>query len=112
AARLLPPLWKLALLALAMGVFFYRMVTAYPFRERFEFDTDEGITAMTAQLTAHGYRLYDEVWSDQPPLFRLMLGLVFRFLGADEVTAWCTPWASAGYTFCAVSPRRMSRGRR
>jgi hypothetical protein len=36
-------------------------------------DRDEGFNLMKADLVAGGYRLYSEIWSDQPPLFTHML---------------------------------------
>ena len=42
----------------------------------YEFDTDEGINLMKAALVAEGYSLYDEIWSDQPPVLTYVLALV------------------------------------
>lgn len=61
------------------GVMFYY----FPFRDRFEFDTDEGINAMKALLFAKGYPLYTEIWSDQPPIFTFILSAWFRVFGFD-----------------------------
>jgi hypothetical protein len=69
--------WHLAVpLAFLVVMFLF-----YPFRERFEFDRDEGVNLMKAMLVEKGYSLYEEVWSDQPPLFTLMLAFVFRVFG-------------------------------
>lgn len=57
-------------------VFFF-----FPYSATFEFSTDEGINLMKALLVDHGYSLYADIWSDQPPLFTYMLVLVFRFFG-------------------------------
>lgn len=69
--------WHLAVpLAFLVVMFLF-----YPFRERFEFDRDEGVNLMKAMLVEKGYSLYEEVWSDQPPLFTLILAFVFRVFG-------------------------------
>ena len=51
----------------------------YPFREKLQFDTDEGLNLMRSMLVTMGHPLYSEVSSDQPPLFTQVLGLLFRF---------------------------------
>jgi uncharacterized membrane protein len=57
------------------------MVLFFPFRYRFEFDHDEGINAIKAMLNIQGYQLFSDVWSDQPPLFNMLLTLWFRIFG-------------------------------
>lgn len=52
----------------------------YPHRQQFG-DVDEGINVMKAMLVVKGYSLYEDIWSDQPPLFTHTLAFVFRFLG-------------------------------
>lgn len=47
----------------------------------FEFDPDEGINLMKASLLKHNYRLYTEVWNDQPPLLTYILAFVFNIFG-------------------------------
>jgi len=42
---------------------------------------DEGINAMKAELLRAGYKLYSQIWSDQPPLFTLLLAGVFTIAG-------------------------------
>jgi 4-amino-4-deoxy-L-arabinose transferase-like glycosyltransferase len=53
----------------------------YPFRNVFQFDLDEGINLMKAMLVVHGYPLYTQIWSDQPPLFTHILAISFRIFG-------------------------------
>jgi hypothetical protein len=57
------------------------MVLFFPFRYRFEFNPDEGINAIKAMMNIKGYQLYSEVWSDQPPIFTMLLTLCFRVFG-------------------------------
>jgi len=47
---------------------------------------DEGINLMKARLFAEGYSLYSAIWSDQPPLFTLLLAGAIRLAGRS-VTA-------------------------
>jgi 4-amino-4-deoxy-L-arabinose transferase-like glycosyltransferase len=63
------------------------MALFFPFRFRFEFDPDEGIQAVKAMLHLRGFALHTEVWSDHPPVFTLLLSLVFRMLGVRVVAA-------------------------
>jgi 4-amino-4-deoxy-L-arabinose transferase-like glycosyltransferase len=53
----------------------------YPFREKLQFDTDEGLNLMRSMLVEMGHPLYSETSSDQPPLFNQILALVFRLVG-------------------------------
>ncbi len=57
------------------------MVLFFPFRYRFEFNPDEGINAIKAMMNIKGYQLYSETWSDQPPIFTMLLTLFFRIFG-------------------------------
>jgi len=55
----------------------------YPFQEKLQFDTDEGLNLMRSMLVTLGHPLYIEVSSDQPPLFNQVLALVFHIVGFD-----------------------------
>ena len=55
----------------------------YPFREKIQFDSDEGLNLMRSMLVVLGHPLYREVSSDQPPLFTQLLGLVLRVAGFE-----------------------------
>ena len=74
--------WRHLYLALPLA-FFALMFLFYPFRERFEFDLDEGGEAMKALLVARGYPLYSQVWSDQPPVLTYIVAAFVRILGPD-----------------------------
>ena len=69
-------------LAVPLG-FLLLMFAFFPFRERFEFDPDEGINAIKGLLLARGYPLYTEIWSDQPPLFTYLVAATIRAFGHD-----------------------------
>ena len=49
--------------------------------EKFVQDDDEGMNLMKAQSVRAGHQLYLDVWSDQPPLFTLLLAMVFDVFG-------------------------------
>src|SRR5215208_7809327 len=55
----------------------------YPFREKLQYDTDEGLNLMRSMLVELGHPLYSEVSSDQPPLFNQILAFVFRVTGFE-----------------------------
>ena len=49
----------------------------------FAWKYDEGINAMKAELLRAGYKLYSEIWSDQPPIFTLVLAGAFSIAGSS-----------------------------
>ena len=55
----------------------------YPFRERIQFDSDEGLNLMRSMLVALGHPLYRAVSSDQPPLFNQILAILLRVVGFE-----------------------------
>jgi 4-amino-4-deoxy-L-arabinose transferase-like glycosyltransferase len=63
------------------------MFYLFPFRERFEFDPDEGINAMVSLLVARGYAMFAEIWSDHPPLLPHLLAVWLRLFGSSIQTA-------------------------
>jgi 4-amino-4-deoxy-L-arabinose transferase-like glycosyltransferase len=72
--------WLPILIALIFLVFTFAW---YPFQEKLQFDTDEGLNLMRSMLVTLGHPLYSEVSSDQPPLFNVILALVFRVADFD-----------------------------
>jgi 4-amino-4-deoxy-L-arabinose transferase-like glycosyltransferase len=64
-------------------IFFAFTFAYYPFQEKLQFDTDEGLNLMRSMLVTLGYPLYSQVSSDQPPLFNQILALAFRVKGFD-----------------------------
>jgi 4-amino-4-deoxy-L-arabinose transferase-like glycosyltransferase len=68
------------LIALIFLVFTF---SYYPFREKIQFDSDEGLNLMRSMLVVLGHPLYSEVSSDQPPLFTQILALLLRVVGFD-----------------------------
>jgi 4-amino-4-deoxy-L-arabinose transferase-like glycosyltransferase len=64
-------------------LFFAFVFSCYPFREKLQFDSDEGLNLMRSMLVTLGHPLYSEVSSDQPPLLTHLLAFLFRFVGFE-----------------------------
>src|SRR5215216_440694 len=76
--------WENLLLPIILALLFLAFTFSYfPFRERIQFDSDEGLNLMRSMLVALGHPLYSEVSSDQPPLFTQILGLLLRVTGFE-----------------------------
>ncbi|HET9913248.1 MAG TPA: glycosyltransferase family 39 protein [Anaerolineales bacterium] len=73
----------IALPVLIALIFLAFVFSYYPFREKLQFDTDEGLNLMRSMLVTLGYPLYSDVSSDQPPLFTHILALVLRVVGFE-----------------------------
>ncbi len=58
-----------------------------PWWDVYEFDTDEGFNLAKAVLVGRGYGLYDEIWSDQPPIFTYLLSGLFAIIGPSVAAA-------------------------
>jgi hypothetical protein len=86
----------------------------YPFREKLQFDTDEGLNLMRSMLVTLGYPLYSEVSSDQPPLFTQILGLLFHVVGFEVnparllVLLFSTLLVWAGAQFLQLTQGRLT----
>jgi len=61
---------------------------------------DEGYELMKATLCAHGYPLYSQIWSDQPPLYTGILETVFALVGQSIAAARLTTIAFS-FILCA-----------
>jgi 4-amino-4-deoxy-L-arabinose transferase-like glycosyltransferase len=76
--------WGNFLLPIVIALIFLVFTFSYyPFREKIQFDSDEGLNLMRSMLVVLGHSLYSEVSSDQPPLFTQLLGLVLRVVGLE-----------------------------
>lgn len=58
-----------------------------PIAQVLEFDPDEGIELAKATLLNQGYRLYESIWSDQPPLLTLLLASWLQHFGTQIMAA-------------------------
>jgi 4-amino-4-deoxy-L-arabinose transferase-like glycosyltransferase len=71
-----------ALLPIGIALIFLTVTFLYyPFQEKIQFDSDEGLNLMRSMLVVLGHPLYSEVSSDQPPLFTQILALLLRVVG-------------------------------
>lgn len=106
AAILLPVLVALVFLAFTFSYF--------PFREKLQFDTDEGLNLMRSMLVTLEHPLYSEVSSDQPPLFNEILAVLFRIVGFEVnharflVLLFSTFLVWAGAQFLQLTSGRLS----
>lgn len=67
---------------LIVPIVFTLVVTLFfPSRGKFELSSDEGINLIKALMLEKGYALYDEIWSDQPPLLTHILAWGLRLFG-------------------------------
>src|SRR6187549_2881829 len=74
---------NIALPVLLALLFLLFTFSYYPFREKLQYDTDEGLNLMRSMLVELGHPLYSEVSSDQPPLFNQILAFVFSVTGFE-----------------------------
>ncbi|MEM7530798.1 MAG: hypothetical protein AAF639_01365 [Chloroflexota bacterium] len=58
-----------------------------PFSFPADYDYDEGINLMKTMLYDQGFRLYIDVWNDQPPLLTVMLSQWFDWVGQSVESA-------------------------
>jgi hypothetical protein len=63
------------------GVYLLFLLRWYPHWNNIWLFSDEGFNLMKALLVARGYTLYNQIWSDQPPLLTDLLALLFRIHG-------------------------------
>lgn len=84
---------------LIAGGFFVLVVLMGRWAGVFQYDTDEGLNLMKAMLVARGFHLYNPIWSDQPPVYTLVLAGVFKVFGVSLTAARLT---SAGFAALLV----------
>jgi hypothetical protein len=70
-------LWQIAIPLVFISI----VILFFPDRGIFEKTSDEGVNLMKAMLLEKGYSLYDEIWSDQPPVLTHMLAGVLHVFG-------------------------------
>lgn len=68
-------------------IFLLFMFWQDPFSDAGDYDYDEGINLMKTSLYEQHYTLYDDIWSDQPPLFTVLLSGWFAVVGQSPTTA-------------------------
>ncbi|MEL6224614.1 MAG: glycosyltransferase family 39 protein [Cyanobacteria bacterium J06627_8] len=108
SAHLDAPLWIDAIIPVAYVV---GVLLIMPLWTQFEFDTDEGFNVMKAVLVENGYTLYRDIWNDQPPLFTLLLSVIFRLFGSSIFAARFTVLLFSGLLiYCFHRLVRLSIG--
>lgn len=68
-------------------IFLVFMFVQNPFADAADYDYDEGINLMKTLLHEQNYKLYSDIWSDQPPLFTVLLAGWFTLVGESITTA-------------------------
>src|SRR5450756_1736653 len=58
-----------------------------PLKQAVLIGPDEGFELLKGSMVAQGFELYTAIWNDQPPLFTLLLGCVFKLLGTSALFA-------------------------
>jgi 4-amino-4-deoxy-L-arabinose transferase-like glycosyltransferase len=76
-----PRLKAIALNLLAPALLISIASLKIPIQQAFEFDNDEGINLMKAFLYWQGFSLYDDIWSDQPPILTFIIANWFKLVG-------------------------------
>src|ERR1044071_6990881 len=75
ASRICSPLKTPICIALILTLFF-GLHAIFPLRTAVQIGGDEGFELAKATLCLDGYKLYDQVWNDQPPLHTAIIGSV------------------------------------
>ncbi|MBV6622802.1 MAG: glycosyltransferase family 39 protein [Rivularia sp. (in: Bacteria)] len=58
-----------------------------PITQSFELDYDEGLNLIKALLYSRGFSFYSQIWSDQPPLFTVILSYWLNLFGQSVFAA-------------------------
>jgi hypothetical protein len=75
-------IWCLHLVALA-GLVALTIACFSSIRSAIEIGEDEYFEVTKGLLWSKGYPMYEKVWNDQPPLFTVLMGILFKCFGAD-----------------------------
>ncbi len=70
-----------------LAIFIAVVIAKAPLKDAFEYNPDEGIELMKAKLFLNGFPLYKTIWSDQPPLFTVLLSWWFKLFGCSVYQA-------------------------
>lgn len=66
--------WGIAIVVACIALLY----SLLPLGTALEFGGDEGYELMKGFLVSKGFKLYQPIWSDQPPIFSLLLGCAFK----------------------------------
>ena len=76
--------WDVFTLTVVLGLFAV-LVGFVPLSTAVQIGVDEGFELAKAMLSAKGYRLYSEVWNDQPPLHTFVLTRLLEAFGSNPL---------------------------
>ena len=79
----LKDIWGVLLVIVAVLILY----SFLPLGSALEFGGDEGYELMKGFLVSKGFKLYQAIWSDQPPVFSALLGWAFKLWGPSMLTA-------------------------
>jgi 4-amino-4-deoxy-L-arabinose transferase-like glycosyltransferase len=79
-----PTQWWPPIAAIAMLALIYLLL---PLGTALELGGDEGYELTKGFLCSKGYVMYKDIWCDQPPVFPMLLGQVFRAVGPSILAA-------------------------
>jgi hypothetical protein len=74
--------WRPLAVLLLPGIFSAYVLACFPLQEAFEIGGDEGYELIKASLMLNGYKLYTEIWNDQPPFHSALLAAVLTTCGS------------------------------
>ncbi len=72
---------------IAVAAILILLYSLLPLGTAFEFGEDEGYELAKGFLCSKGFHLYSQIWSDQPPVFSLLLGWAFKTWGPSILVA-------------------------
>ena len=73
--------------AVLISIFIFSALQKGSLEQAFEYNPDEGIDLMKAKLFLNGFPLYKAIWSDQPPLFTVILSWWFKLFDSSVYQA-------------------------
>ena len=72
---------------LVPALFFIFALLFMPVGQVFQFDPDEGVELIKSSLYSQGFKLYTEIWNEQPPLLTVLLSYWFSLFGKSIFAA-------------------------
>jgi hypothetical protein len=89
-------------MAVVLFVTFLFFEVSIPSSTAVQIGSDEGFELAKATLVRHGYKLYTEVWNDQPPLHNFLLVGVLEHLSPSVLAARMITSAAAAILLAAL----------
>ncbi|MBI1178884.1 hypothetical protein GC207_15740 [bacterium] len=76
--KLLGSVYFCAVAIICLFIFFWKFLHI---GDLYRIGSDEGYETLKGSLYVHGFRLYKEIWDDQPPLYTWLLAIAFKSFG-------------------------------